>query len=37
MDDVKIEILKKSGIVIGVFAVSAYISYTVVSKYMNKK
>tara|TARA_Y100000748_G_scaffold303734_2_gene309887 strand:+ start:1262 stop:1375 length:114 start_codon:yes stop_codon:yes gene_type:complete len=34
MDDVKIQILKKTGVVIGVFAVSAYISYKIVGKYM---
>jgi hypothetical protein len=37
MDDVKIQILKKSGIIIGVFAVSAYMSYKIVGKYMKEK
>jgi len=36
MDDVKIQILKKTGVVIGVFAISAFISYTLVGKYMKE-
>ena len=36
MDDVKIQILKKTGVVIGVLVVSAVVSYTLVGRYLKE-
>jgi hypothetical protein len=36
MDDVKVQILKKTGVVIGVLVVSAIVSYTIVGRYLRE-